>query len=181
MHFPITMLDHITKQHTSYVSHTLFNVLHTDLCFHVKNITWVGFVYTGWKYVLKPGQQPQVLETGRKGNSCYDAKVHICLKTLARKPLEKSRLIHALHPHQMTSDRVTPTFLQKPEPRQHAGSLPASCLHAGNQRRAARDHGAGTMQILPLQIKHVLLCCFEEEFPLDRFLFKSKYSSKVRY
>lgn len=116
VHFPVTTLDHIRKQHTSCVSHTLLNVSHADLCFHLKNITWVGFVYTGWKYVLKPSRQPQVLETGRKGNSCYDAKVHICSKTLARKPSEKSRLIHALHPHQMTSDRVTPTFLQKPNP-----------------------------------------------------------------
>lgn len=139
MRFPITMLDHITKQYASFISHTLFNVSCTALCFHLKNITWVGFVYAGWKYVLKPSRQPQVLETGRKGNSCYDAKVHICLKTLARKPLEKSRLIHALHPHQMTSDRVTPTFPQKPEPRRRAGSLPASCLHAGNQRQAVSE------------------------------------------
>ena len=139
MRFPITTLDHITKQHASYVSHTLFNVSCADLSFHLKNITWVGFVYTGWKYVLKPSRQPQVLETGRKGNSCYDTEVHICLKALARKPLEKSRLIHALHPHQMTSDRVTPTFLQKPEPRRCAGSLPASCLHAGHQRRAVSE------------------------------------------
>lgn len=45
----ITRLDHITKQHASQVSHTLFNVSCTDLCFLLKNITWVGFVYTGWK------------------------------------------------------------------------------------------------------------------------------------
>lgn len=57
-----------------------------------------------------------MLETGRKGNSCYGAKVHICLKALARKPLEKSRLIHVVQPPQMTSDSITPVFLQQPVP-----------------------------------------------------------------